>query len=122
VFTVTGDKFNSEIFIKFLKLILSSTRGPISLVIDNHPVHHSQKVKKFLDGKPRIQLICLPKYSPDLNPQENFWNYLRKKFLNNKLFKNVGEMAFELKEFIKTIPKKVVKSICSYAYLLRRKS
>lgn len=122
VFTVTDEKFNSDVFIKFLKLILSSTRGLISLVIDNHPVHHSKKVKDFLNDKKRISIICLPKYSPDLNPQENFWNYIRKKFLNNKLFKKVEDMAYELKEFIKSIPKEIVKSVCSYDYLLRGES
>jgi len=119
VFTITDNKFNSEVFIRFLKLILSSTRGPILLVIDNHPVHHSKKVKDFLDDKHRIQLIPLPKYSPDLNPQENLWNYLRKKYLNNKIFKSVADMAFGIMEFIKSIPKKIVKSVGNYDYLLR---
>jgi len=57
-----------------------------------------------------------------MNPKENFWNYLRKKFLNNKLFETVEEMAEEVKNFIKSIPKKVVKRICSYEYLLREKT
>ena len=55
-----------------------------------------------------------------MNPQENFWNYIRKKFLNNKLFETVEEMAEEVKIFIKSIPKKVVQKICSYNYLLRK--
>ena len=63
--------------------------------------------------------MFLPEYSPDLNPKENFWNYLRKKFLNNKVFKTVAEMADAVKEFIKKIPKEIVKKICSYDYLLR---
>jgi len=119
-YTLTNKKFNGDVFIIFLKLLLSSIKGKIDLVIDNSPVHHCKKVKEFLGKKPRINIICLPKYSPEMNPQENFWNYIRKKFLNNKLFETVEEMAEEVKKFIKSIPKNIVKRICSYEYLLRK--
>jgi len=122
VYTLTNEKFNADVFINFLRLLLSSIKGKIDLVIDNSPIHHSLKVKEFLLKHRRINVICLPKYSPEMNPQENFWNYVRKKFLNNKLFETVEEMAEKVKEFIKSIPKKVVKKICSYEYLLRKKT
>jgi len=120
-YTTTNEKFNANVFINFLILLLSSINGQINLVIDNSPIHHSKKVREFLEKHPRINIICLPKYSPEMNPQENFWNYVRKKFLNNKLFGSVEEMAEAVKNFIKSIPKKEVKSICSYEYLLREK-
>jgi putative transposase len=119
-YTITDGKFNGGVFINFLKLLLSSIKGNIDLIIDNSPVHHCKEVKDFLEKKPRIKIICLPKYSPEMNPKENFWNYIRKKFLNNKLFETVEEMAEEVEKFIKSIPKKVVKKICSYNYLLRK--
>ena len=121
VYSITEEKFNSNIFINFLRLLLSSIRGKIFLIRDNHPIHCSKKVKEFLSKHRRIKMIPLPKYSPELNPKENFWNYLRKKFLNNKLFKSVEEMAEAILKFIKSIPKKVVKSVCSYEYLIREK-
>ena len=121
VYTLTEKKFNAEVFISFLKLLLSSIKGNIDLIIDNSPVHHSSKVKKFLEKQRRINIICLPKYSPEMNPKENFWNYLRKKFLNNKLFETVEEMAEGIKNFIGKLSKKIVKKICSYEYLLRWK-
>ena len=118
-FTITNEKFNSSVFIQYLRLLLNSADGEITLVLDNHPVHHSKIVNQFFDMNPRLNRMFLPEYSPDFNPKENFWNYLRKKFLNNKVFKTVAEMAEEVKEFIKEIPKEVVKRICSYDYLLR---
>ncbi len=118
-FTLTNEKFNSLIFIQYLKLLLNSIDGEITLVLDNSPVHHSKIVNQFVDKNPRLNRMFLPEYSPDLNPKENFWNYLRKKFLNNKVFKTVGEMASGVLEFIKKIPKEIVKKICSYDYLLR---
>lgn len=118
-FTLTNEKFNSLIFIQYLKSLLNSVDGEITLVLDNSPVHHSKVVNNFFDSNQRLNRIFLPEYSPDLNPKENFWNYLRKKFLNNKVFKTVGEMASGVLEFIKKIPREVVKKLCSYDYLLR---
>ena len=118
-FTVTNEKFNSLVFIKFLNLLLNKIEGEITLVLDNSPVHHSKAATQFLEVNPRVNTLFLPEYSPDLNPKENFWNYLRKKFLNNKVFKTVEEMAREVKRFIKKIPREIVKKICSYDYLLR---
>jgi len=118
-FTLTNEKFNSLIFIQYLNLLLDSVDGEITLILDNSPVHHSKIVNQFVDKNPRLNRMFLPEYSPDLNPKENFWNYLRKKFLNNKVFKKVEEMSSGVLEFIKKIPREVVKKICSYDYLLR---
>ena len=121
-YTITDEKFNAGVFINFLRLLLLKIKGKIDLVIDNSPVHHSSKVKEFLSNHQRIEIICLPKYSPEMNPQENFWNYLRKKFLNNKLFETVEEMVEGIENFIGKLSKKIVKKICSYEYLLRQKT
>ena len=33
-----------------------------------------------------ISLLLLPPYSPELNPQENVWQYLRQNHLANRVF------------------------------------
>jgi transposase len=33
-----------------------------------------------------ISVLLLPPYSPELNPQENVWNYLRQNYLANRVF------------------------------------
>ncbi len=35
-----------------------------------------------------ISLLPLPAYSPQLNPQENVWQYLRQNYLANRIFEN----------------------------------
>lgn len=117
-YTMNNKKFNSSVFIEFLTLILVSVKEDIFLFLDNHPAHHSKMVTKFVENNPRLNFIFLPKYSPDLNPQENLWNYIRKKFMNNKLFKTVEAMGKEVTNFIESIPETTVKSVCSYDYLL----
>jgi transposase len=33
-----------------------------------------------------VSLLLLPPYSPELNPQENVWQYLRQNYLANRVF------------------------------------
>ena len=68
-FTLTNEKFNSLIFIQYLKLLLNSVDGEITLVLDNSPVHHSKIVNQFVDNNSRLNRIFLPEYSPDFNPK-----------------------------------------------------
>jgi transposase len=53
-----------------------------ALVLDGAGWHISDK----LDVPKNITLIILPPYSPELNPVENLWEYLRKNNLANRLF------------------------------------
>jgi len=35
-----------------------------------------------------LSILFLPPYSPELNPVENIWQYLRQTYLSNRVFKN----------------------------------
>ena len=36
-----------------------------------------------------LSILHLPPYSPELNPQENIWRYLKDSFLSNRVFDNI---------------------------------
>nr|WP_246167867.1 IS630 family transposase [Thermosulfurimonas marina] len=71
-FMIFGERFNAEIFIEFLRrLIRSNEKRKIFLIVDNHRVHHAKKVSKWVSRhKEEIEIFFLPKYSPELNPDE----------------------------------------------------
>jgi len=71
-FMVFGQKFKASVFIGFMKRLVRHNRGrKVFFIVDEHPVHVSSKVKKWVEGrKDRIRLFFLPGYSPDLNPDE----------------------------------------------------
>jgi transposase len=76
-FHVYTGKFDSKVFIEFLKRLITQIKGKVFLILDNLSVHKSKKVTKWVNNhKTRIELFFLPPYSPDLNPDE---------FLNNDL-------------------------------------
>ena len=39
-----------------------------------------------------LSLLSLPPYSPELNPQENVWQYLRQNYLSNRIFDSYDDI------------------------------
>ena len=52
------------------------------VVLDQAGWHDS----RCLDVPDTITLLPLPSYSPELNPVENIWQYLRQNFLSNRVY------------------------------------
>ena len=40
-----------------------------------------------------ISLLPLPPYSPELNPQENIWQFLRQNYLANRVFETYAALV-----------------------------
>jgi len=61
---------------------------------DNDPKHTSNLASKWFQ-KNRIHLIEWPSYSPDLNPIENIWGWIKKK-IGKKRPRSLSELEEEL--------------------------
>jgi transposase len=48
------------------------------IVMDNASFHKSKRTKELIE-KAGCKLVYLPPYSPDLNPIERFWSWLKGK-------------------------------------------
>jgi putative transposase len=60
------------------------------MVLDNVKYHHAKRLKPILvKYKHRIELVFLPPYSPDLNPMERVWWYMRKKITHNRFLEKM---------------------------------
>jgi len=78
-FEVIEDRMNSERFIEFLKKLRSDAKRPVFVIADNARYHHSKLVQGFLDEQHgNIMMAFLPAYSPELNPDEQVWNYAKR--------------------------------------------
>jgi transposase len=76
-FMVYEKSFNSETLIEFLKKIAYKTTQKMTLILDGHPTHKTKKVKSYLEKiDNQIKIYYLPWYSPELNPDEQVWNYV----------------------------------------------
>jgi transposase len=65
-----------------------------------------------------IQIECLPPYSPELNPVERLWQWLRRHVCRNGLFDSAKQLADALQKTLieQLSPDKLV-SLCQCSYL-----
>jgi len=61
------------------------------MVVDNVRYHHSMYIKKWLSYNPKIELVYLSPYGPELNPIERVWWYMRKKITHNRFVNTLQE-------------------------------
>jgi transposase len=67
-----------------------------------------------------ISLIRLPPYSPELNPVENLWHYLRSHHWSNRVYRDYEELESEASNSICKVclDAEKIKSICNAPYVL----
>jgi len=112
---IDGDYFmyeiqgvSSEIFYRYIEEFSKHKPRELKVVIIDNAGFHSLKNFKIPDN---IKLVRIPPYSPELNPSEKIWAYI-KKFYKNKMFSTVEELKMWLHELIKNeISTENVKSI-----------
>jgi len=79
--TLTAPRFN-----EFLEALLHDVRGRMELIIDRHPAHVAAAARRFIRRrKGRLDVHYLPRYAPDLNPDEHVWSYLKGMFRREPL-------------------------------------
>jgi hypothetical protein len=70
-FMVFKERFTAPVFLEFLRRLLRQSDRRIYLIIDNHPVHRSLKVKNWVkENEERLRIIFLHSYCPQINPDE----------------------------------------------------
>lgn len=95
-FMLYEGNFNSERFIEFLKRMLHKQTTPISLIVDGHSTHKTNKVKQFVEStKGKLKLYYLPPYSPELNPDEFVWNNAKQKVAKKKYQAEKNKVTFK---------------------------
>lgn len=65
----------------------------VVLVLDNAGWH----VAKALKVPSNITLLHLPPYSPELNPIERLWAYMKSHYLSNQVFKDYDDLFDKVK-------------------------
>jgi transposase len=64
-----------------------------------------------------ITALLLPPYSPELNPVENLWHYLRSHYLSNRAYNNYDDLFDAGTDAYRGLTPHVIKSVCACTYL-----
>lgn len=87
------------------------------MIMDNASCHHASTLKIPTN----IEILSLPAYSPDFNPQENMWDEIREKYFGNEVFQDMdsveAQMVVAMLAFEKD--KKLIKSITWREWILK---
>ena len=99
------EAFTGAAVVRFLRHLLRQITGKLLVLWDGAPIHKCREVKKFLSegGAKRLHLEMFPGYSPDLNPQEGVWSYLKRVELKNLCCHDLPELRQELHRAIQRL-------------------
>jgi transposase len=96
---------DGERTVKFLQQLQRWRAGKAAGVVviwDNAPCH-TAKVVKAEAARLGIELIYLPGYSPDLNPIERLWDWMRQEVTRGHCHQSVAELTEACQRFIASI-------------------
>lgn len=63
-----------------------------------------------------ITIKYLPPYSPELNPVERIWLYIKQNTIKNKIYENIALLENVVCDFIKNLQNEQIRNICNYNY------
>ncbi len=93
--------FNSEVFKVFLVQMIKYSKRKIFFVTDNHPSHKTKKLNEWLgENKDRIEVLFIPPYSPELNPQEYLNQDLKTNIVGKKRAINKEQLKENITDFM----------------------
>jgi transposase len=122
VFRIEKDKVNSKTFVDFIRQIMRNHKWrKIIIVTDNYKPHKYGEIVEFLEqNKNRIAVYYLPTYSPDLNPDEEVWKYLKNVKLLAHQARNKKEFTPLVRSKMRSIQRKpnLIKSFFIGTYVL----
>lgn len=102
---------NMNIYLKELANDLGDKRAII--IMDGASWHRSTD----LMIPANIEIALLPPYSPELNPTEKLWQYIKSNTLKNKLYTCISKLENVVCDFIKNLTVDKIKSNCACSYL-----
>lgn len=91
-------------------------------------VNNGQKIVIIMDGAgwhksdkliipKNIRTIILPPYSPELNPTEKLWQYIKDHTIKNRIYKTLRELENAVCRFVRALTPEIIRSVCGVNYV-----
>lgn len=108
VFQFAKENFNSRTLIRFMNAFRNHfKRRKVFFIIDGAPSHKSKAVERFVENNSSwLSLHILPGYSPELNPDEEVWNYSKTKRLTAKPMKDKHQLKSQVLRTLRSLQKR----------------
>jgi transposase len=106
---------NAATSVTFLQQLRAKHTEPLIVIWDNGPAHHGPELREYLTTPDlQLRLIALPGYSPDFNPDEAIWDWIREDVTANTCFGTAAKVREKLDAFFAGLAKRAaeVKQRC----------
>ena len=93
------------------------------IILDNAPWHKkairliwTEETPEYSDIRNTLDYMCLPPYSPDLNPIEQVWRIARREKTHNRYFSSKSILKDTMDEYFNGFsePNEQLKKLCSF--------
>lgn len=109
-FTLEMPRCNTDTFETYLEQF--SLHQPETfkiLILDNGAFHKAERLKI----PSNIGLLFLPPYSPELNPAEKIWRWIKDR-LGNQIFQTLEDLADRVDQILEALTDETIKSITGW--------
>jgi transposase len=91
---------NAATSVAFLQRLRAQHPGPLFVIWDNGPAHHGPEMRQYLTTPDlQLRLVPLPGYSPDFNPDEAIWDWIREDVTANTCFGTAAKVRDKVDAF-----------------------
>ena len=105
---------NGDCFEIYLEKFAEEYPDEIHIIqLDNAPFHPSQD----LEIPSNIILLFQPPYSPELNPIERLWEYV-KYHLKLQIFIDLDELKTKVANILNSLSQEIIQSLAGWEYIL----
>lgn len=100
-FQVFEGTFTVKVFLGFLKRLQKQAKRKVFLIVDGHPVHRAKLMQTWrAEHNDEVEIIYLPTYSPELNPDELLNQDVKSNALGRRRPKNVIELKGDVRAYL----------------------
>jgi len=106
-FMVFEGSFTKAVLRNFLRRLLRHAGRKVFLIIDAHPVHVSDAIKRWVERqRQQLRLFCLPGYSPELNPDEYLNQDVKANAVGRKRPRNKAALMSNVRAYLRSTQRK----------------
>jgi transposase len=85
----------------------------VTIVMDNAGWHTTNKLKI----PENIEIVFQPPYSPEINPVERLWGYIKAHVLRNRIYESLEELKEAVCEFVAGLTRERIMSVCRVPFM-----
>lgn len=103
---------NAETSVAFLKQLRAKYPGLLIVIWDNGPAHRGEAMRTYLKtANLQLRLVALPAYSPDFNPDEAIWEWVREEVTANTCFGTAAKVREKVDAFFVGLTKRAAEVV-----------